>query len=231
MKKMTQKEFDEIYEKHQKWLKKEQGGEQALFENVSLEDIKLDDLHLMKTRFSHVVFKTSIADVDLRAAKFKDCIFLNVVFSHCNMSIALFRGCSLGKCEFSHTNLSSVNFENTSLNCSKFCACCLNNSCFDDCSDTYGIEFHDCNLTKIDMPEPVYSIGPIGSRYSLTTFFAGRNIVQCGCWNGTLEDFKARIDEAYPSCSEGEELIFREQYLAAIKFFERMRWFVDLSRN
>jgi len=73
------------------------------------------------------------------------------------------------------------------------------------------------------MPEPVYSIGPIGSRYSLTTFFAGRNIVQCGCWNGTLEDFKTRIDEAYPSCSEGEELIFREQYLAAIKFFETVR--------
>lgn len=227
MRTMTQKEFDEIYKKHQKWLNEEDGGEQAIFENVSLEDISLSDLRLMKVRFSKVLFKKSIADADLRVATFRNCIFQNVVFGHCNMSITLFKGCSLQNCEFSYTNLRSINFENTNLKGSNFYACCLDDSRFDDYSDTCGIAFHNCNITEIYMPEPVYCIGPIGSRYCLTTFFAGRNIVQCGCWNkgrgGTLEEFRARIEEVYPSCSEGEDLMFREQYLAAIKFFERMR--------
>lgn len=227
MRVMTQEEFDEIYEKHQKWLGKEQGGEQAIFENVSLEDINLSDLRLMKVRFSKVLFKKPISDADLRVATFKNCIFQNVVFGHCDISIALFKGCFFQNCRFSYTNLGSANFENANLNGSKFYTCCLDNSYFDDHSDTCKIAFHNCNITGIDMPEPVYCIGPIGSRYRFTTFFAGRNIVQCGCWNGekggTLEEFKARIDKIYPSCSEGEDLMFREQYLAAIEFFERMR--------
>lgn len=253
MKKMTQEEFDEICEKHQKWLKTDDDVEQALFENVNLEDINLDHLDLKRTKFSKVVFKESIMDANLRLATFRDCTFQNVVFSYCDMSIAIFKGCSFQNCEFSYTNLRIASFENTNLNGSKFYACCLDsnhfeninlngskfsNCCldgtyFDSHSDTCGIEFHNCNLTRIDMLEPVYSIGPIGSRYCLTTFFAGRNIVQCGCWNkgkgGTLEEFKARINEIYPPCSEEEEvmfqedLMFREQYLAAIEFFERMR--------
>ena len=227
MEKITQVEFDEIYEKHQKWLKEEQGGELALFENVSLEDISLNDLCLKKVRFSKVLFKKMIVDANLQAATFKDCVFHNVVFAHCNIAITLFKGCDLTNCEFTHTDLKSVNFESTNLKNVKFYTCSLDSSSFDDNSDTTGIVFRSCNIAQIDMPKPVYCIGPIGSRYCLTTFFAGRNIVQCGCWNeekgGTLEEFKARINEVYPEGSQGEELIFREQYLAAIEFFERMR--------
>lgn len=224
---MAQKEFDEIYEKHQKWLREEQGGEQALFKNVSLENISLSDLCLRMVRFSRVLFKKMIVDANLQAATFKDCVFHDVVFAHCNIAITLFKGCDLTNCEFTHTDLKSVDFESTNLKNVKFYTCSLDSSSFDEYSNTAGIVFRSCNIARINMPEPVYCIGPIGSRYCLTTFFAGRNIVQCGCWNeekgGTLEEFKARIDEVYPSCSEGEELMFREQYLAAIEFFERMR--------
>lgn len=227
MRVMTQEEFDEIYEKHQKWLGKEQGGEQAIFENVSLEDINLSDLRLMKVRFSKVLFKKPISDADLQVATFKDCVFHDIMFAHCNMAIAIFKDCNLANCKFTHTDLRSVDFKNTNLKDARFYTCSLDSSFFDDNSDTAGIIFRSCNITGIDMPEPVYCIGPIGSRYRFTTFFAGRNIVQCGCWNGekggTLEEFKARIDKIYPSCSEGEDLMFREQYLAAIEFFERMR--------
>ena len=235
MKIMTQKEFDEIYEKHQKWLKGEQGGKQALFEDVSLKNISLSELCLRKTHFSKVLFKKSITDADLRVTTFKDCVFCNVVFGHCDIAIALFKGCDLTNCEFTHTNLGSANFENTDLKDVKFYNCSLDSSYFDDCSDTCGIAFHNCNITKMDMPEPVYCIGPIGSRYCLTTFFAGRNVVQCGCWNeekgGTLEEFRARIDEIYPEGSQDEDLMFREQYLTAIEFFERMRKLYLIEKN
>lgn len=235
MRVMTQEEFDEIYEKHQKWLGKEQGGKKALFENVSLENISLDDLCLIKAHFSKVSFEKSITDARLQIATFKDCVFHDITFSHCNMEIATFNECDLTGCKFTHTDLSSVDFKNTNLKDVKFYTCSLDGTYFDDNSDTAGIMFRSCNIRRIDMPEPVYCIGPIGSRYCLTTFFAGRNIVQCGCWNeekgGTLEEFKARIDDVYPSCSEGEDLMFREQYLAAIDFFERMRKLAEKEKG
>ena len=169
-------------------------------------------------------------DANLCFATFKDCIFQNIIFAYCNMSTVPFRGCYLSRCEFLYTNLRSVTFENTNLNDSKFSNCCLDNSDFDSYCDTKEIKFHNCDLTRVDMLEPVYSIGPIGSRLCYTTFFAERNIVQCGCWNswkgGTLEDFKERVEKVYPLDEEfmtQEDLICREQYLAAIEFFERMK--------
>ena len=56
-------------------------------------------------------------------------------------------------------------------------------------------------------------IGPIGSRLDYTTFYLDkdRNIyVQCGCYNGTIDEFKDRVIEVH------NDNKYAKQYLSAI---------------
>lgn len=95
-----------------------------------------------------------------------------------------------------------------------------------------GANLKDANVYGADLkgayrPWLVYAEN-IGSRRYETLYFADYDSVRCGCWNGylggTLAEFKARIDEAYPADSEnklGQQ--YRLEYLLAIKMFELMR--------
>ena len=68
----------------------------------------------------------------------------------------------------------------------------------------------------------------IGSRKAETLYFADTDTVLCGCWHsyegGTLDEFKAKIDEVYPADDENEPYPqYRIEYLSAIKMFESIR--------
>ena len=93
-------------------------------------------------------------------------------------------------------------------------------------ADLRDTDIHGANLHGANMSERVVQVGPIGSRRGYTIFWVDRDIVQCGCWNdykgGSLEEFKRRIDEEYPKEKE-ETLQYRNEYLAAIAMFERLR--------
>lgn len=70
--------------------------------------------------------------------------------------------------------------------------------------------------------------GNLGSRRAETIYFADYDNINCGCWRdfkgGTLTEFKARVDEIYPSDSENEAYQkYRAEYISAIKMFESMR--------
>ena len=90
-----------------------------------------------------------------------------------------------------------------------------------------GANLRGAKLQGVQRPWLVYT-GNIGSRYAETLYFVDYNNVRCGCWNdylgGTLDEFKARIDEVYQADSENEEYQrYRIEYLSAIKMFESMR--------
>ena len=99
-------------------------------------------------------------------------------------------------------------------------------------TDLSGADLRDAKVYSADLkgvyrPWLVYA-GNIGSRRYETLYFADYDSVLCGCWNGyiggTLDEFKARIDEVYPSNSGNERYQqYRFEYLSAIKMFESMR--------
>lgn len=94
-------------------------------------------------------------------------------------------------------------------------------------TNLWDANVYDADLKRVYRPWLVYA-GNIGSRRYETLYFADYDSVRCGCWNdykgGTLAEFKARIDEVYPSDSENEEYQrYRLEYLSAIKMFENMR--------
>lgn len=99
-------------------------------------------------------------------------------------------------------------------------------------TDLSGADLRDAKVYSTDLkgvyrPWLVYA-GNIGSRRYETLYFADYDSVRCGCWNdykgGRLTEFKARIDEVYPTDSKNEEYQrYRIEYLSAIKMFESMR--------
>ena len=91
---------------------------------------------------------------------------------------------------------------------------------------------YGANLRGARLPKRIIQVGPIGSRSDYTFFYIDSGMVKCGCWHGknrdeyqggTLEEFKQRIDEVYPTSSKEErKLRYRQEYLAAIAMFEMM---------
>lgn len=82
----------------------------------------------------------------------------------------------------------------------------------------YG--YHKIGLdAHINGPEDVLSVGPIGTRDGITTFYrndVGDIRVICGCFQGTLKEFEARVKTKY-EWTDKHYRRFRKEYLAAIK--------------
>lgn len=93
-------------------------------------------------------------------------------------------------------------------------------------ADLRGADLRGAYLRDVYMNENIIQVGPIGSRRDYTIFWVDRDIVQCGCWNGyyggSLDEFKNRVDKTYPAENE-DTLQYRNEYLAAIAMFERLR--------
>ena len=93
-------------------------------------------------------------------------------------------------------------------------------------ADLRDVNLRGANLCGAGLCEKIIQVGPIGSRKDYTIYWIDRDIVQCGCWNnyngGSLDEFRRRIDEEYPKEKE-ETLQYRNEYLAAIAMFERLR--------
>ena len=96
-----------------------------------------------------------------------------------------------------------------------------------DLNDTnlQGTKLSHANLKGIEREWLVYA-GPIGSRKEETIYFADDDTILCGCWNnykgGTLSEFKARIDKAYPADNIATNK-YRIEYLSAINMFTGIR--------
>ena len=89
-----------------------------------------------------------------------------------------------------------------------------------------GADLRGADLYGALLSEKIIQVGPIGSRRDYTIYWVDRDIVKCGCWNdckgGSLEEFKKRVDKIYPAENK-DTLQFRNEYLAAIAMFERLR--------
>ena len=126
----------------------------------------------------------------------------------------------LSMADLSMAPLCGANLRETNLRWANLCG-----------ADLCGADLYRADLRKADLEgailsEKIIQIGPIGSRREYTIFWVDRDIVQCGCWNdyegGSLDEFKNRVDKTYPAGNK-DTLQYRNEYLAAIAMFERLR--------
>ena len=182
MRTISNKELNEILEKHEKWLNDEEGGERA--------DLRGADL-------SYV----NLYGADLREADLADA----------NLSCA----------DLSEADLKSADLRFADLQCADL-----------RFANLQGTKLSHANLKDAEREWLVYA-GPIGSRKAETIYFADYDTILCSCWNnykgGTLSEFKARIDKAYPDDIATNK--YRIEYLSAIDMFANIRQLYLNSKN
>ena len=140
------------------------------------------------------------------------------------------RGADLRGANLCEANLFGANLCKTDLRGANLCEAnlcganlCEANLCGADLrgANLRGANLREADLCEADLPEKIIQVGPIGSREDYTIYWVDRDIVQCGCWKdykgGSIEEFKKCIDDVYP---DGQ---YRQEYLAAIAMFEKMR--------
>nr|DAD89435.1 MAG TPA: pentapeptide repeat protein [Myoviridae sp. ctxpQ22] len=93
-------------------------------------------------------------------------------------------------------------------------------------ADLSGADLSGADLRGADLDKTYYQVVRIGSRRGTTTFCVDDDNVTCGCWNGykggTLEEFKARVENVYGDKGETPNKRYYTQYMAAIEFFKKM---------
>ena len=115
--------------------------------------------------------------------------------SHANLSYADLRGANLCGAYLSWADLDSANLGNADLRDADLCGANLSYATFDD---------------------HIFCLDRIGSAKHRTTYNATKDIVWCGCFTGTFDEWVDQIRKTYPD----ESNVYRKQYEAAIAYFK-----------
>lgn len=75
----------------------------------------------------------------------------------------------------------------------------------------------DANLSYAKMNLTYLSISGIGTAQRMTTYCLEENKIWCGCFVGTMEEFKQRVEQEY--ANEHTEKYYK-QYMIAIDYFK-----------
>ena len=125
------------------------------------------------------------------------------VSSRANLSRADLSGANLYGADLSGANLSGANLYGANLYG----------------ANLYGANLSGANLSGADLSRAnlygadLVTVGWIGSRKAYTTYNATKDEVRCGCFAGTMKEFKAKVKATDKAGS-----VHRIEYDAAIKF-------------
>ena len=198
---MEKEKLDEILKKHAAWLNNEDGGERA---NLNGADLNGADLNGAYLRCADLV-GANLGGAYLNGANL-GCADLRGVNLGCadlggaNLGGAYLNGANLGGADLRGVNLRGANLNGANLND----------------ADLGGANLNGADLGGATFDDRIFCLDRIGSVKRRTTYNATKDIVWCGCFRGTFEEWVAKIRETYPD----EKNVYRREYEAAIAFFK-----------
>ena len=83
-------------------------------------------------------------------------------------------------------------------------------------ADLRGADLRDADLCCATFDDHIVCLDRIGSAKRRTTYNATKDIVWCGCFTGTFDEWVAKIRKTYPA----ENDVYRKEYEAAIAYFK-----------
>jgi uncharacterized protein YjbI with pentapeptide repeats len=148
---------------------------------------------------------------NLRNADLQGADLRHTNLRHANLERAILQGSDLSNADLSYADLWRADLSEANLQNTKLLKTILYNA----------------NVKHVERRWFV-SADHIGSRKAETLYFIDADTVLCGCWRGygggTLDEFKARINEVYSADSKDRFCQqYRIEYLSAIRMFELMR--------
>lgn len=82
--------------------------------------------------------------------------------------------------------------------------------------DLSHADLRGADLSYATFDDRIFCLDRIGSVKRRTTYNATKDIVWCGCFKGTFEEWVAKIRKTYPD----ENNVYRKEYEAAIAYFK-----------
>ena len=83
-------------------------------------------------------------------------------------------------------------------------------------ADLSGADLSCADLSGATFEDRIFCLDRIGSVKRRTTYNATKDIVWCGCFTGTFDEWVAKIRKTYPD----ESNVYRKEYEAAIAYFK-----------
>lgn len=159
-------------------------------------------------------------DKDGRRADLSDADLVGANLSCADLSCANLSGADLSDADLRGADLRGANLRGANLRGAYLRGAYLCGSCLTG-AGLSGADLRYANLRGADLSyatfdDSIFCLDRIGSFKRRTTYNASKNIVWCGCFRGTFEEWVAKIRETYPD----DNNVYRKEYEAAIAFFK-----------
>ena len=184
-------DLKEVLRLHERWINGDKDGRRAYLRSANLRcaDLSCADLH----------------NADLSGAN----------LSGANLSCAYLRDANLSGADLSGANLSGANLSCADLRDANLRGANLRGAYLRG-ADLSCAYLRGADLSYATFDDRIFCLDRIGSVKRRTTYNATKDIVWCGCFEGTFEEWVAKIRKTYPD----ENNVYRKEYEAAIAFFK-----------
>ena len=205
LKKISKEELREKLELHRKWLSGEEGGVKLDLRNVDLRCANLRSVNLSYAKLRN----SNLRYADLR---YSDLRYSNLRYSY--LRYADLTNANLEGADLIGTDLRNANLINADLSLANLSYADLSYANLYE-ADLSKTEFYPTNLYKTK--SNFVGVENIGSRNDTTHYFYNDNRIICGCFDGTMEEFKNKVKETYEESSKEYK-----QYMIAIDTLKKL---------
>lgn len=184
-------DLKEVLHLHERWLKGYEDGRRA---DLSQRDLSYADLRGADL-LSAFLHDADLRGTDLCYAYLNGADLSDADLSDADLSYADLNGASLRDADLSDADLRGTDLRGADLSCTNLSDADLSYAMFDDL---------------------IFCLDRIGSAKRRTTYNATKDIVWCGCFTGTFDEWVEQIRKTYPN----ENNVHRKEYEAAIAYFK-----------
>ena len=184
-------DLKEVLHLHERWLKGYEDGRRA---DLSQRDLSYADLRGadLRSAFLHDadLRGTDLCYADLNGASLHDADLRGTDLCYADLN-----GASLRDADLSDADLRGTDLRGT---------------------DLRGTDLRGADLSYAMFDDLIFCLDRIGSAKRRTTYNATKDIVWCGCFTGTFDEWVEQIRKTYPN----ENNVYRKEYEAAIAYFK-----------
>ncbi|OED34255.1 hypothetical protein AB832_07820 [Flavobacteriaceae bacterium (ex Bugula neritina AB1)] len=161
--------------------------------------------------FRVTILKAISEGADLKGADLKDADLEGADLEGANLKGANLEGANLEGAYLKDANLEGANLKGANLKDADLEGAYLKDADLEG-ANLKGADLEGAYLEGAD----IYQVVGTGSEGRCTTYLPKNDKIICGCFYGTLKEFKEKVNETYPEGSQ-------KGYKAAIIFFESIR--------
>jgi uncharacterized protein YjbI with pentapeptide repeats len=177
------------------------------------------------------------ASADLRSADLRSANLSNADLSNANLRSADLRSANLSNADLSNANLSYADLSNADLSNANLSYADLSNADLSNANLSYAdlsyadlsyadlrsadlrsANLSNANLRYAELDKKYISVGCIGSRKSMTTYCFEDDIIWCGCFRGTLEEFEKKVNETHADNAQ-----YLKEYIGFINYLKSLK--------